>query len=132
MMGYFTSSISMNKKSFITSRRPVWNCSGLEFGGLVSGELRRDRTVTLDKHLLEIIEDILVTQCQKCSGDTSLPSTTGTTNSVSVHLNITRHVKIYDMGDVRYVNPTPSYVSGNQHIVSLSSKTFKADFPLVL
>ncbi|PON75251.1 hypothetical protein TorRG33x02_245410 [Trema orientale] len=90
------------------------------------------RAVTLNKHLLEIIKDISVMHSQERCSNPSLPCTTSTPNTMSVHFNISWHIIVNDMSHIRYVNPTPSNICSNKDIISFGSKPFKADLSLLL
>ena len=69
--------------------------------------------VSFTEKLDEITDDILVAAVEEGSGNTSVTSTTGTTDTMNVIIDVGGKVIVDDMGDIRDVEATSSNSSCN-------------------
>mmetsp|Transcript_5855 Transcript_5855/g.9060 ORF Transcript_5855/g.9060 Transcript_5855/m.9060 type:complete len:341 (-) Transcript_5855:463-1485(-) len=80
----------------------------------------------------EITNHIFVRLVDKRSGKTCLSSTTGTTNTMNVLVDVGWHVKVHNMDDIADVKTTRSHIGRNQEATLATLKLVESHLTLVL
>ena len=74
----------------------------------------RDLLIRLTKEFDEVTDDVFVAAVEEGSGSTSVASTTGTTDTVNVIVDVGRKVIVDDVGNIGDIETTSGDGSGDQ------------------
>lgn len=102
---------------------------GLAGNGLKEG---RNLLVSLLEEFKKLADDTTVATVEESSGNTSVSSTTGTTDTVDVVINVGRKIVVDDVGDVGNIQATSSDSSSNQNRAATVAEHLQSALTLTL
>lgn len=88
--------------------------------------------VGLFEKIDKLSHDAPIAAVEESGGDTRVTSTTGTTNSVHIVVNISGQVVVHDVGNVGDIKTTGSHSSSDQDRASAVSEHLKSTLTLTL